>query len=221
MQAIPARATAALAGITLFAWMLFDPDSLGGGAGLIGGFIPARFTAPGFSEQLHALVAGQALPFLVPAWLTPLSACLLHAGIFHLLFNLVMLGYCGKAVERVLGAGGIVWLYGAGAYAAALAQFLAGPDSVVPMVGASGAISAVVGAYSLLYGRQQPNTTHPRLGRFLHIIWLAIGWIAIQLLVGFASAQQGMAIAVAAHIGGFLLGLALAVPLLRWRYRKA
>ena len=98
---------------------------------------------------------------------------------------------------------------------------MVGPHSAVPMIGASGAISALVGAYALLYGQRRPSRLQPELARLLHIAWLAAGWIVIQLLLGFASATEGVAIAVASHIGGFIAGLALARPLLRWRYRTA
>jgi membrane associated rhomboid family serine protease len=179
-----------------------------GAAGAIGGFIPAR---------LSGLIVIGALP----EWITPLSSTLLHANLLHLAFNLLMLCYCGREDEVALGSPGVVVLYVVGAYAASAAQYLAGPHSVTPVIGASGAISAFVGAYALLYGQRGPSRFSPRVARMLHILWLAIAWIVVQLLLGLASAVQGIGIATAAHIGGFIAGLALARPLLRWRYRKA
>ena len=89
------------------------------------------------------------------------------------------------------------------------------------MIGASGAISALVGGYALLYGQRRPSRLPPEAARWLHVLWLAAAWVAVQLLVGLASATTGLAVATAAHVGGFVAGLLLARPILRWRYRKA
>lgn len=177
-------------------------------ASMVGGFVPLR-------------IDGLLIQGALPIWLTPLSATLLHANLLHLGFNVLMLFYCGREDEVAIGPLGVASLYGVGAYAAAFAQYCAGPHSPVPMVGASGAISALVGAYSLLYGQRRPSTLKPEMARLVHILWLAASWVAIQLLLGIASASEGVAIAAAAHIGGFIAGLLLARPLLRWRYRKA
>jgi membrane associated rhomboid family serine protease len=92
---------------------------------------------------------------------------------------------------------------------------------MMPMIGASGAVSAVIGAYAMLFGRNKVRVRDPRLALWLHALWLMAGWVALQLLIGFASGAEGLGIAVAAHIGGFLVGVLLARPLLRFRYRKA
>src|SRR4029079_17460421 len=88
-----------------------------------------------------------------PAWLTPLTATLVHSNLIHLGFNLLILLWCGTQVERVLGATGLIVLYVAGAYAATAAQWGVDPLASVPMIGASGAISAVMGAFALSFGR--------------------------------------------------------------------
>lgn len=182
-------------------------------AAVLGGFIPARVGDPG-------LLAGLAA---VPWWLTPLTCTLIHAGWLHVGFNMLMLVFCGRHVEHVLGKGPTLLLYGVGAYAACGAQWLIDPGSTGPMVGASGAISAVVATYALLYSQQQVRRIGPFSANIVRLAWLAGGWIALQLMIGFATAG-GMGdlgqIAVAAHIGGFLAGLALTRPLLRWRFRK-
>ncbi len=181
-----------------------------------GGAIPARFNGA-------ALPAGMA--FTVPAWLTPLSCTLLHANLAHLILNLVMLAYCGARTERAVGWGGIAILYVLGAYAAAMGQWLIAPGSAVPMIGASGAISAVVGAYALLFGQRRPRAFGPASARLIQAAWLAAAWVGIQLLVGVAGmglpGTGGASIAIGAHIGGFVAGLFLARPLLLWRYRHA
>ena len=200
-----AVATIIVSGIVMLAGVL--PE-----AALGGGFIPAR-------------VGGALLPpdlgFAVPMWLTPLSATLLHGGFVHIVFNMVMLVYCGQQTEKATGAAGIWVLYLVGAYAAAVGQWALGPMSPVPMIGASGAISAIVAAYALLYGERRAQTIGPLPGALIHVLWLAAAWIGIQLLIGVAGLGGGTPIAIGAHIGGFIAGLALARPLLLWRYRHA
>ncbi|UAK26723.1 rhomboid family intramembrane serine protease [Sphingomonas nostoxanthinifaciens] len=200
--------TVTLAALTVASYVVVAALDRSQAAALVGGFIPARVT-------------GMALAGAMPVWLTPLTAALLHGGVLHLSFNLLMLVYCGREDEVALGGGGMVLLYVAGAYAAAAAQFVAGPHSAVPMIGASGAISALVGAYAILYGQRRPSKLSPELARWVHILWLAVTWVVVQALLGLASATVGVAMAASAHVGGFVAGLLLARPLLRWRYRKA
>lgn len=209
MQLSQPRASLVLLGITIAAWVIAEALGISGRLAYVGGFIPAR---------LSGLMLGGALPL----WLTPLSATLLHAGIIHLGFNMLMLGYCGRFVEYALGAAGVVILYLVGAYVAALFQYLAGPTNLAPMIGASGAVSSLVGAYALLYSqRRGKSASSGRGGHWLHVLWLAAGWIFVQLLIGLATVRTNISIAIAAHIGGFMVGLLLARPLLLWRYRKA
>jgi membrane associated rhomboid family serine protease len=172
------------------------------------GFIPARAT-------------GMALDGALPLWLTPWSATLVHGGWLHLGLNLVMLLYVGAQVERVLGAANLLFAYVVGALVAAFAQWLADPNAIVPMVGASGAISALFGIYALMAARPKPVTRSPRANRAIHVAWLLAAWIAIQWMTDVLSAGQGVMLATAAHIGGFVAGLALQRPLLLWRYRRA
>jgi membrane associated rhomboid family serine protease len=79
----------------------------------------------------------------------------------------------------------------------------------------------VIGSYALLFGRNRVKVADPRLALWLHVLWLAAAWVGLQILVGLMFQETGMLIAVAAHIGGFLAGLALAQPLLLLRYRRA
>ncbi|HEX8483769.1 rhomboid family intramembrane serine protease [Sphingomonas sp.] len=199
-----AIATAVFSAIVLMAG---DLSAIAYGAG----FVPVR---------LAGAVLPDGLPLVVPTWLTPLTATLIHGGIAHLVFNLVMLVYCGRMLEHVLSGGGIAILYGVGAYAAAGAQWAFDPVSVAPMIGASGAISATVGAYALLFSEQRVKAIGPVPAGVVHVLWLAAGWISIQLLIG-AAGMGGVTVAIGAHVGGFLAGLALARPLLLWRYRDA
>lgn len=208
LRALP-KATVAIAVTTVAAYLLVAALGRANEAATLGGFIPAR-------------VGGLTVAGGLPWPLTPLSATLLHGGLLHLGINLLSLVYCGKEDETALGASGTALVYVAGAYAAAGAQYIADPASAVPMIGASGAVSAFVGAYAMLYGRRRANPAlHPEVALWLHIAWLAAAWVVLQILLGIASRAGGIAIATAAHVGGFLIGVLLARPLLRWRYRNA
>jgi membrane associated rhomboid family serine protease len=204
-----ARLTLGLAAVTALAWAIPAFFGFEIEAALFGGFIPARIWG---ATSTYAFA---------PLFLTPLTATLVHAGFIHLFFNLSMLLFCGRPVETILGMRGVAILYLVGAYAAAATHFLFFPHSVAPMVGASGAISAVLGAYALLFGRNKVKVRSPALAALLHALWLFAAWAGIQILVGLTIRIDGAAIAVAAHIGGFLVGLALAKPLLLLRWRGA
>jgi membrane associated rhomboid family serine protease len=106
----------------------------------------------------------------------------------------------------------------AGAYAGAFAQFLANPQSPMPMIGASGAISAVIAVFALLFSSSQAPAIGPIPSHWVRALWLAAAWIGVQLMIGFAGGSGFGAIAIWAHVGGFLAGLLLARPLLRWRF---
>jgi len=203
------RGTLVIAGVTALAWILASVTGLAQAAVIWAGFIPVR------------LAGAEADAALAPIWITPLTATLVHAGLPHLFMNLLVFLFCGRSVETILGTRGLLILYAAGAYAAAAAHFLANPAEAVPMVGASGAISAVIGAYAIMFGRNRVRVADPRLALWLNALWLVVAWVLMQLLVGITFETAGARIAVAAHVGGFLAGLALAKPLLILRYRGA
>lgn len=204
-----ARATLSIAGATAAAWLLAVGAGAEDYAAIWGGFIPAR---------LSSAATGLTL---APVAITPLTATLVHSGFPHLFLNLLILLFCGRSVETILGMRGLVILYAVGAYAAAAAHYLASPMETVPMVGASGAISAVVGAYAMMFGRNRVKVANPTLALWLNALWLAAAWVGLQLMVGITFTTAGARIAVMAHIGGFLAGLLLAKPLLLLRYRGA
>jgi membrane associated rhomboid family serine protease len=168
-------------------------------------------------------------PDLVPPPLTILTSLFLHAGPAHLAFNLLFLWIFGRSVEDALGRLRFVLFYLACGTAAALAHVAAAgasgglleraQDLQTPMVGASGAIAGVLGAFLLLFPRARIQT----LVLFVRVLPLPsrlfIGlWFAGQLLALLWS--DGGTVAVFAHIGGFVAGLLL-VPLVgtrsRWR----
>ena len=175
-------------------------------------------TAMGF---ITARIGGFEISPAVPAWLTPLSATLVHDGFLHLAMNFLLFAYCGRQVESVLGPAPLVLLYTLGAYAAAAGQYVLDPASTSPMIGASGAISALVGAYAVSFGQPKKLVASFRLNRWLNIAWLMAAWIVLQWMVGYLGGQQGVMIAIGAHVGGFIAGVLLQRPLLLWRYRGA
>jgi len=203
-----ARVTLAIAAVTAAAFLLVAMAGAGERAAVWAGFLPYRFSIDSWGQG-------------APLWLTPLTATLLHAGLLHLLLNLLMLLFCGRPVENVLGPAAIVILYLLGAYAAAAGHYLMDPHGTLPMIGASGAISAVLGAYAMLFGRNKVKVSNPTLALWLNALWLLAGWIVLQLAFGFLSARADINIAIGAHIGGFVIGLALARPLFRFRFRNA
>lgn len=171
----------------------------------------------GFAGFIPDRIDGDIIvPGALPAILTPLSATLLHADFMHIAFNMLLLWFCGRGVEQATGGWGLVAVYIVGAYVAAGGHYVFNPDDAGPMVGASGAVSAVIGAYALLFSRPRDGQ-----GGWRHVASLAGAWIVIQLLIGFSSIGSGTQIAIMAHIFGFFAGLAMARPLLLWRYRDA
>lgn len=179
---------------------------------IMGGLFPARFSgSAAFAD------AGP----MVPVYLTPLTSAFLHGGIMHVGLNMLMLLLIGKMVERVLGGGLYLLVYVIGAYAAALAECLAAPDSMNPVVGASGALSAIIGAYVLLFPNQQPKPWGPVPANIARPFHLLVAWVALNLAIGFVGPGLGLNIAIWSHIGGFIAGMIVARPLLLWRYRKA
>jgi membrane associated rhomboid family serine protease len=205
----PARVTLAIAAVTVAAWGVAAAPGLNNPAAEWAGFVPARVGG----------IQGDVVR--APLFLTPLSATLVHAGFVHLAMNLLIHLFCGRAVENIIGPAGLAILYVAGAYAAAAAHYAVGPSDVTPMVGASGAISAILGTYALLFGRNRVKIADPRLALWVNALWLAAAWVGLQVLVGFTFTTVGVLVAIAAHIGGFFAGLLLAKPLLLLRYRKA
>ena len=209
MQRFPRTATNIIVAFTAIAWIVAAVLGLNERAAYVLGFVPARFS-------------GFVLPFAAaPAWLTPLTATLVHSNLIHLGFNLLILLWCGTQVERVLGATGLIVLYVAGAYAATAAQWGVDPLASVPMIGASGAISAVMGAFALSFGRAKPFTSNLMVNRWINVAWLLVAWTVLQAMMGWLGNQQGYLLATPAHVGGFAAGLLLQRPLLLWHYRKA
>jgi membrane associated rhomboid family serine protease len=145
-------------------------------------------------------------------WYTPLTSMFLHGGWFHLIGNMWFLWLFGNNVEDSMGHGRYLGFYLLSGLAAATVQSFASPNSVIPMVGASGAISGIMGAYVVLYPRVR---VHMLVFLFIFITrivvpaYLMLGyWFLLQLLGGSMATEQG-GVAFYAHVGGFIAGALL------------
>jgi membrane associated rhomboid family serine protease len=167
---------------------------------------------------IPAVVFGQAQlpPFVTaaPPLATLVTSMFLHGGWMHLIGNMLYLWIFGNNVEDVMGHVRFVYFYVLCGILAALSHALIDPSSTIPMVGASGAISGILGAYLLLFPRAQVLVLIP-LGIFTRIMYVPAGfvlgmWFVLQLLSGGLSlGRQGGGVAFFAHVGGFVAGLAL------------
>lgn len=157
---------------------------------------------------------------LVPPAVTVLTYMFLHGDWMHLLGNMLYLWIFGNNVEDAMGHGRFIAFYLLCGVAAVFAQALPDPESTTPMIGASGAISGVLGAYLLLYPHARVLVVIP-FGFYFHTTrlpaaWVLGFWFVMQLLSTLmAGAQQG-GVAFRAHLGGFIIG-ALLIPIFKQR----
>jgi membrane associated rhomboid family serine protease len=224
----PPTATVTLIALNALAWVLLQ--GLGSDTALtrsicLYGLVPG--------DLLHTATIGSQVPLgdgLVcvldggSSWTTVISSMFMHGGWLHLIGNMWFLWIFGDNVEDAMGHVRFVLFYLLCGLAAAGAQILADPASIVPMVGASGAIGGVMGAYALLYPR-----AHVHMFIFLGFymttaavpaIYMLGYWFVLQLLSGLPrlGGEQLGGVAFWAHVGGFVAGLALAL-LFRQRER--
>ncbi len=182
------------------------------------GAVPAELpqtVAPGTSFQLSTQTVCVTGP--EPVWRTLLTSMFMHGGWLHILSNMWFMWIFGNNVEDSMGHVRFVVFYLLCGLVAAALQLASDPDSGVPMVGASGAIGGVMGAYVLLYPR-----VHVHLLIFFgfYITTVAVPavfmlgyWLLLQLVGGFVSlGAEGGGVAFWAHVGGFLAGALLILP---------
>ena len=176
----------------------------GGGAGALAeftdawGLVPREFLR-GASQQ-HA--TGQIV------WLTPIAAMFIHGGLLHLAGNTLYLWIFGRRIEDLLGHGRCFLFYLVCGLAAAAVQVASDPDSYAPIVGASGAVSGLLGGYAISYPTGRLRLLWPPMRVPAALFLLA--WIVIQILSGLgAGVEASSGIAWWAHVGGFVTGMAL------------
>jgi len=175
-------------------------------------------------ELLHRIPAGTAIPLGPGAscvvgygatWLTPLSSMFLHGSWFHLIGNMWFLWLFGNNIEDSMGRTRFVLFYLLSGLGAAATQTLLSPSSAVPMVGASGAISGVMGAYVILYPTVQVHMLVVLVVFITRIVvpaYLMLGyWFLLQLVQGTATLGSTGGVAFWAHVGGFIAGAGLIV----------
>lgn len=175
------------------------------------GLVPARYTTP------HGIILASLDTFLVPVF----TSMFIHGGWLHLIGNMLFLFVFGRSVEDRYGHGGFLLLYFLSGFGAAITHIAFNAGSHVPTIGASGAIAGVLGAYLISFPTARITTLIPLLFFFwtvrLPAVLVLLYWFLIQFVAGFQmlaieSATHG-GVAWWAHVGGFLLGMALALIL--------
>jgi membrane associated rhomboid family serine protease len=145
---------------------------------------------------------------------TLITYMFLHGGWLHLIFNMAFLWVFADNIEDAFGHFGFSLFYVLCGVAAALAHVVMAADSHVPLIGASGAVSGVLGAYLLLYPRARMWVLFYLPIPFRIPAWIVLGlWFVLQVLNVFAPEAEGEMIAWWAHIGGFAAGMVLTVLL--------
>jgi membrane associated rhomboid family serine protease len=176
------------------------------------GAIPAEITGQGGAAPR---MRGLQCPTGGLTWSAVLTSMFLHGSWMHLIGNMWFLWIFGNNIEDSLGHGRFILFYLLTGAAASAGHILSEPASTIPMVGASGAISGIMGAYLLLYPRVRILTLFFFV-IFIRIIplpaWIMLGyWFLIQLASG-TTTGAASGVAFWAHIGGFVAGLALVKP---------
>lgn len=187
-----------------YVWQASAPNAVQQAQVLRMAFIPAALFEPGS----YVPAAGALSPYA-----TLVTALFLHGGLLHLGGNMLYLWIFGNNVEDAMGHIRFVFFYAICGAAASLAQGLVQPDSMVPVLGASGAISGVLAAYVLIYPRARVTVIVP-LGILLYPMKISafyvVGfWFLLQLLSAAFSNSADPGVAWWAHVGGFGAGLIL------------
>ena len=215
----PAYVTLILIGLNILVFVVFQ--GLGGNEAFTYGWsvIPEEITSGrDLMQAMTVTLGGQSVtiphaPGPTPIYLTIFSAMFMHGGLGHIGGNLLYLWIFGDNVEHRFGHGVFLAFYLVSGIAATVAQIALDPDSLIPNLGASGAISGVLGAYLVLFPRNRVHSVF-----FFRVIaipaFVALGlWIALQFVNGIGSiamTEQTGGVAYGAHIGGFLAGVVLA-----------
>jgi membrane associated rhomboid family serine protease len=205
----PKLITVGLIALNVLAFLL----ELGQGSeGALQSFIQAWGVVPREYTTGHDIAPTIPLPF----WSTLLTSMFLHGGWMHLGGNMLYLWIFGDNLEKVMGNARFLIFYLVCGIAAAITHIVFSGGSTVPTVGASGAISGILGGYLVLFPRNRVRVlTRGGIMAVPAIVVLGF-WIVIQLISGFgsiASTAETGGVAYLAHVGGFFAGLLLVKPM--------
>jgi len=193
-----------LANLLVFLLELSLVAAEGGGAGALAEFTDAWGLVP--REFLRGASQHHATGQIV--WLTPIAAMFIHGGLLHLAGNALYLWIFGSRIEDLLGHGRFFVFYLACGLAAAAVQVASDPGSYAPIVGASGAVSGLLGGYAVSYPTGRLRLLWPPMRVPAALFLLA--WIVIQVLSGLGvGVDASSGIAWWAHVGGFFTGMLL------------
>ncbi len=176
------------------------------------GFIPEELTSGRTFDTLEGFFGSRDIASVVPTWATIFSSMFMHGGLFHFAGNMAFLWVFGDNIEGRLGHIRYLLFYVGTGVAATLSHLAIDPHSQAPLVGASGAIAGVMGAYLMLYPFNRIKAlvifyfiTVMELSAF---IFLGI-WFFLQLLnsLGTLGLSSGANVAFMAHVGGFVAGV--------------
>jgi membrane associated rhomboid family serine protease len=185
--------------IVINAGFMFVDDNTKGQIFMLLGFISARYSG--------------IIPFDWPAVAAPVAHLFLHGGWLHVAVNVGMLMAFGSALERAIGAKRLFILYILSGFGGALTHWAFEPQSIYPLIGASGAISGLFGGVLMVMQRQGMMGDPTRYGRLLLFIGI---WVGITIFFGFAGMPGAEGnIAWTAHVGGFVIGMLLFNALVR------
>ncbi|MFV1986264.1 MAG: rhomboid family intramembrane serine protease [Gemmatimonadota bacterium] len=179
------------------------------------GAIPGELTGA-IAEGTRIDLGGYACRVGGLGWQTVATSMFMHGGWFHLIGNMWFLWVFGNNIEDSMGHGRFALFYVLTGAIAAAAHVVSDPSSAIPVVGASGAISGIMGAYLVLYPRVRVQTLIILIV-FIRVIrvpaWVMLGyWFFLQVLSGAATLGAGGGVAFWAHVGGFVAGLVLIKP---------
>jgi len=221
--------TATIIGLNIFTWLVVQGAGadfplaksvceLGLIPGKLTGSLPVGSRFPMGPGLVCLTDPGRQLSHLI-------TSMFLHGSWMHLLGNMWFLWLFGNNIEDSMGRLRFVVFYLMTGLAAAFGQIITSPDSIIPMVGASGAISGVMGAYLILYPRVKVYVLVPIFIFFTSIAlpaWMMLGyWFFIQLASGLLASGEMGGVAFWAHVGGFIAGVVLIKPFTREEYLQA
>ena len=175
------------------------------------GFIPAELSSGRAFELLPVGSGGIDIASPIPTWGTMFTSMFIHGSLMHFIGNMLFLWVFGDNIEDTFGHLKYLLFYLAAGVLATLSHYAIDPSSQTPLVGASGAISGVMGAYLLLYPRNRIRTLLIYILITvieLRAVWLLVIWFALQAIQGLLSIGVSHEVSTAffAHIGGFVVG---------------